>query len=246
MKKSIITCSLLIACMCTTNAQAQSILSNLLQGVANSATQAVTTNTTSSTPQNTGKEVLGSVLNNVVSNSTSGVSGSTGNLLTNLITAVAGDVTTTSTTIVGNWSYVKPSVQFETENYLAQAGGASIAEKLETKLASAYKLASIKEGSLVFSFDNQGKVSYSVGSVKRQGTYEFDSATKTIVITTTEGVKIKSHVTVSGTNMYLTFDGTKFLSLMKTLGSRFNILSTVSTLAASYEGMKVGFCFEKK
>lgn len=241
MKKIILAGAILLSCTMGQNAQAQSILSNLLSGVANAATQSTTNSVNKgSSAQETKKEVVGSVLNSVVSN-TSG----NNSLLTNLIAAVAGDVTTTATSIVGTWKYNTPSVQFESENYLTQAGGATIAEKMENKLGSLYKLVGIRPGTLTFNFDNQGNVTYSVGSLSRTGTYTFDSATKTLTITTQAGASIKSYVTVSGNQMYLTFDGNKLFTLMKTLGSRFNALSSITTIANSYSGMKVGFCFNK-
>lgn len=246
MKKSLFAGALILTCMFSQSANAQSILTNLLSGATKAAAESAANNATSSNPGNTGKEVLGSVLNSVVTTANENTSGTAGNILGNLIATVAGNVTTTSTSIVGTWTYSKPSVQFTTEDYLAQAGGAAIAEKLETKLASIYKLASIKPSNMTFTFDNKGNVTYSVGSIQRTGTYTFDKETMTINITTAGGAKIKSNVTVSGTSMLLTFDGGKLLTLMQTLGSRFSVLSTVSTIAASYQGMKVGFAFEKK
>lgn len=243
MKKLFIAGAILLSCAMSQNVQAQSILSNLLSGVANAAVQSTSNSVNNNaSAQDTKKEVVGSVLNSVVS-STAG--STTGNLLTNLIAAVSGDVTTTATSIVGKWNYCKPSVQFESENYLTQAGGATIADKVESKLASLYKLVGIKEGRMTFVFDNQGNVTYGVGSLSRTGTYTFDSATKTLTITTQTGASIKSYVTVSGNNLYLTFDGNKLFNLMKTLGSQFNALRTITTIAESYSGMKVGFCFIK-
>jgi len=244
MKKFFIT-GIALACLFTPNVNAQSVLSNLLSGVANAAATSNNSNNKNST---TGSNILGAVANTAVSTATASgkVSESTSSLLTNLIAAVAGDVTTTASTIIGTWSYSKPSVQFESESYLSQAGGTAIADKLQTKLASIYKLAGIKAGKMTFVFNTDGTMTYSVGSIKRSGTYVFDASTKTLNITTSAGAKYKFYVTVSGNNMYLTIDGTKFLSFMKTLGSKFSILSTASTLAASYDGMKIGFCFDKK
>lgn len=243
MKKIIFAGALLLSCSFSQTTQAQSILSNLLSGVTNAAVQSTAASTSKNqTASETKKEVAGSVLNSVVS-STAGTSA--GNLLSNLIAAVSGDVTTTSTSIVGNWTYAAPSVQFESENYLTQAGGAAVAEKVESKLASLYKLVGIKPGKFTFVFDNKGNVTYGIGALTRTGTYTFDSASKTIVITTQAGANIKSYVTVSGDQMFLTFDGSKLFSLMKTLGSRFNALSTITTIADSYSGMKVGFSFTR-
>lgn len=247
MKKLFVT-GLILSCVFAQQAKAQSVLSNLLSGVANAAATSAATTTNNSTQSNTGKNVLGAVANSVLSTTTSSgaISESTGNLITNLIAAVAGDITTTATTIIGSWGYKKPSVQFESENALAQAGGVAIAEKLESKVNSIYKLVGIKSGKMNFTFEANGNVSYGVGGITRKGTYVFDEASKTINITTSGGAKFKCYVTVSGNEMYLTLDGSKLLALMKTLGSKFQTLSTVTTLADSYAGMKVGFCFEKK
>ncbi len=245
--KKLFIAGIALSCLFTQSSNAQSILSNLLSGVANAAATSATTQTNNSKNSTTGSNVLGSVVNSALNTATTSgaVSGSTGDLLSTLITSFAGDITTTATTIVGNWSYNKPSVQFESENYLTQAGGAAIAEKLQTKLVSIYKLAGIKAGKLTFNFKADGSMTYAAGGITRSGTYVFDAKTKTVLITTSTGSKIKCYVTISGNNMYLTFDGSKFLTFMKTLGSKFSVLSTASTLAASYEGMKIGFCFDK-
>jgi hypothetical protein len=248
MKKMILT-GMILSLAFVQSGNAQSILSNLLSGVTQAATSSTTTSTSSSSTSSTTSDVLGNVLNSVVSSATSSLDSTaskTSSLLSNLISSVAGDVTTTASSVVGSWSYTEPAVQFESENFLTQAGGSAIAEKLETKLASIYKLVGIKAGQLNFTFDASGNVTYGVGKISRTGTYTFNSEDKTITITTAAGFTVKSYVTVSGNSMILTFDGSKLLSLMKTLGSKFNALSTITSLANSYQGMKVGFTFAKK
>ena len=240
--KKLFIAGIAMSCLCAQNIDAQSILSNLLSGVANAA--ATSTTTSNSTNSSTTSNILGAVANSALSTATS--SNSTVSSLVNLIASVTGDVTTTASTVVGTWSYSQPSVQFESENYLTQAGGTAIASKIENKLASAYKLVGIKSGKMTFTFSSDGSMTYAVGSIKRTGTYVFDADTKTITITTSGGAKIKSYVTVSGDNLYLTFDGSKFLTFMKTLGSKFSMLSTVSNIASAYEGIKVGFTFNKQ
>lgn len=248
MKKIFATSVILAACMLFQTTNAQSVLSNLLSNVANAAAESAATQNNNSgkgSSSSTKSNILGAVLNTAVSTATENTSESTGNLIANLIASVTGDVTTTSASVVGTWSYDSPSVQFESENYLTQAGGAAIAEKLETKLASLYKLVGIRAGKMTFTFDANGNMTYGVGSVKRAGTYTFDNATKTMTLTTSVGTSFRCFVTVSGNTMYLTFDGDKFLNFVKTMGSKFSALTTVVALANNYEGMKVGFKFVK-
>jgi len=193
------------------------------------------------------QNVLGNLLNQAVSSaSNSSVNEATGGLLGNLLASVTGSTTTTSSNLVGNWSYTKPSVQFESENLLTQAGGITIANKVVEKLEKAYKLAGIKQGKLTFNFQQNGKLTYGVGSIKREGTYTFNDSDKTIAITTSTGATIKAYVTVSGNQMALTFEAKKMLALMNTISSKFQSLKTVESLINQYTGAKVGFEFERK
>lgn len=201
------------------NANAQSLLQNLLSG---------------SSISNTSKQ------------STSDTKQNVGNLIGNLISSVTGDLTTTQANLIGEWSYTDPSVQFESENMLTQAGGSAIATKCETKLAQYYKVVGIKSGSVVFTFAEDGTCTYAVGSRKSQGTYVFNKEDKTVSITTATGQTVKTYVTISGNKMALCFDGTKLLTLFNSISSKFQALSTVSALASNYNGMKVGFKFERK
>ena len=201
------------------NANAQSLLQNLLSG---------------SSISNTSKQ------------STSDTKQNVGNLIGNLISSVTGDLTTTQANLIGEWSYTDPSVQFESENMLTQAGGSAIATKCETKLAQYYKVVGIKPGAVVFTFAEDGTCTYAVGSRKSQGTYVFNNEDKTVSITTSTGQTVKTYVTISGSNMALCFDGTKLLTLFNSISSKFQALSTVSALASNYNGMKVGFKFERK
>lgn len=188
-----------------------------------------------------------SILNSVVSAATESTGTSeTSSLISNLIASVTGNATTTQENLIGSWSYTQPAVQFESENALSKAGGTAIAAKVETKLAKYYKAVGIKAGKLTFTFDSDGNCTYGLGSSTRQGTYTFDATNKMVNITTTTGYTVAAYVTISGSNMTLTFDATKMLTLMQSISSKMSALSTVSALAGSYNGMKIGFEFSKK
>jgi hypothetical protein len=188
--------------------------------------------------------ILNSVVSSVTDNSNTG--SETSSLLSNLIASVTGSVTTTQENLIGTWSYTQPAVQFESENALTQAGGTAIATKVESKLEKAYKVVGIKSGKLKFVFDSDGNVTYSVGSNSRQGTYTFDSTNKMVNITTSTGYTVGAYVTISGSDMTLTFDASKMLTLFQTVSSKMSALSTVSSIASLYNGMKVGFDFKKQ
>ena len=108
MKKIFLIGALAVAGLFCQDAFAQGLLQNLLGG---KTTSSITGESASDTKQKVG------------------------NLIGNLISSVTGDLTTTQANLIGEWSYTDPSVQFESENMLTQAGGSAIATKCETKLA---------------------------------------------------------------------------------------------------------------
>lgn len=221
MKKILTAVALIAAANLSTQSVQAQFLNNLLSTVANAASTAA-------------------------GSATSSEAGSTaGNLVSNLISSVTGSITTTQANLIGAWTYSEPAVQFESENLLTQAGGSAIATKVESKLATYYKIVGIKAGTMKFTFAEDGNVTYAVGKLSREATYTFDEKEKTVTITPTIGPSVTAHVTISGSNMDLVFDGTKLLTLFNTLSTKFSALSTVSSLANNYNGMKVGFGFKK-
>jgi len=233
MKKLLIICIITTASLFGQGVKAQSFLENLLSGVSSGSTSG------------SGSEALGSVLNDVVSSSTSSTSkNEASNILGNIISSVTGSATTTQANLVGSWSYNEPAVQFESKNLLTQAGGSAAATKVESKLNSLYKMVGIRSGRVNFTFDKDGKMTYTLGSRSYSGTYTFDKAAKTLTMVTPTGQNIKAYVTISGNNMSLCFDSTKALNLFTSISKSYN--STISALAGSYDGMKTGFKFSRK
>lgn len=168
-----------------------------------------------------------------------------GDVLGNILSSVTGSITTTQANLIGTWTYYEPSVQFESENLWTQAGGAAAATKVEQKLVNVYKMAGITPGKLVFSFANNGQMTYNLGGRQLNGTYVFDSKSKTVTITTASGMNLTSYVTISGQNMSLCFDSTKLLNLISAFGGSNTTLGNIGTIAQSYSGMKTGFKFKK-
>lgn len=164
-------------------------------------------------------------------------------LLTSVAQSVVGDKTTTASSIVGTWSYSGPKCQFESESLLAEAGGTVAAEKVESELESVYS--TIGLSSCTYTFGDDDSYSSTLGKVKSSGTYTFDDDAKTITMKTKLGIKTVAYVTVTGSTMSLVFDADKLMSLLKTVAglssSASTALSTISTIADEYDGMKLGF-----
>lgn len=188
---------------------------------------------------------LGSLLNKAVG-AVSEVAGNSaaGNVVSDLLAKYTGSVTTTKANLVGTWNYTDPKVQFESDNLLADAGGSTMAQKVESKLALAYKAVGISAGKLTFTFTNDDKVTYVMGGKEFSGTYTFDEANKTVTLTIPKLNKgVSAFVTISGNQMCLCFDSSKVMSLFTSVASRFS--ENIANIAGNYNGMKTGFLFTK-
>ena len=171
-----------------------------------------------------------------------------GDILGNILASVTGSITTTQANLVGTWTYTEPSVQFESDNLLTQAGGAAAAAKVEKQLVSIYQMVGITPGKVSFTFTKDGKANYTIGSRQATGTYVFDAQNKMVNITTANGAKINAYVTISGNLMSLCFDSSKVLSLFSAAGNLNNGQSTlgnIGALAQNFKGMKTGFKFKR-
>ncbi len=201
--------------------------------------------TTPATSTSQGSSILGALMSggltdNSAINSGSGISGIIGQLI--------GSVTG-SNTIVGTWSYTEPTVQFESENFLAQAGGAVATKSIVNKIQPYYEKVGIKAGSFTYTFNEDKTCTYTIGGREFTGTYEYDNKNNTLVITSTLGIKVLSaYVTVSANNLAVTFDSSKLLTLAQTLGAKSNnqTISGLTSLSQSFNGMKTGFLFVRK
>lgn len=174
-----------------------------------------------------------------------GGSSSTANLISNIISTFASGITTNQSTIIGTWNYNRPCVQFESESLLAKAGGSLIATNVEGKLDSYYKMVGIQPGACKFVLGRDNTMQYTIGGRTMTGTYTYDSTKRTITFKTQLGAKITAYVSVSVNAMALTFDASKFLTLVNTASSLSQNLSTISSLASNYNGMKIGFTFTR-
>lgn len=205
-----------------------------------------TTDTTQSSTTSTSNGAdLGSVLGSILGGTTSSTGSSTGSILGDIISTVTGGITTNQNTIVGTWNYSRPSVQFESDNLLAQAGGSVIAEKVKNQLVTYYQKVGIKAGACQFVFNKDNSMKYTINGKTYTGTYSFNSSKKTMTLNTQYGQNITAYVSIASGAMGLTFDVSNLLNLVKNAGGASSQLGTISTIASNYSGMKLGFEFSK-
>lgn len=192
-------------------------------------------------------DLLGALVGGLVSGGqTTDGTANGGGLIGNLISTFAGGIMTNQSSLVGTWAYTQPCVQFESENLLAKAGGAYAASTVEQKLATYYSKIGIQPGSFAFAFAQDGTFQYAIGQKVMSGKYTFDASKKTVTLTSQTGMNVTAYVSITGTQMGLTFDATKLLTLMTSVSAQSSQLSSITALAGQFSGMKLGFEFAKK
>lgn len=168
-------------------------------------------------------------------------------VLSGVVKTVVGDKLTTDNSITGTWVFVAPECQFESDNFLAKAGGEAVSSKIEQKLEPVYNKIGLDSCMLVFNADSTYTLQLKRAS--SNGTYSFDSENKTLTLKTKLGVSVKAHVEVLGSTMSLQFNADKLMSALQALTnlvSKINsTASTVNSLAGNYDGLRLGFELEK-
>lgn len=169
-------------------------------------------------------------------------------VLSDVVKNVVGDKTTTASSIIGTWTYAGPECQFESDNLLAKAGGEVAAKEVEEKIQKVYE--KVGMDGCQYTFNEDGSYSCTVKGKTSSGTYTFDSDAKTVTMKSKLGIKTVAYVTVTGDSMSLVFKADKLMSVLKTITSAAasvnSTASTISSIADSYDGLRLGFELKKK
>lgn len=186
------------------------------------------------------KSMLGNVLSSAKS-STAGTSSSS-----SIFNFLTGKKAVTSKNLIGTWTYSEPAAAFESQNLLSEAGGALVAQTVQSKSGSYLSRYGIKPGAMKFTFKNDTAFSCVVGGKTIRGTYKVNGSTVNFY---KGGIKaLSANANLKGSNMQLTFKADKLLSLVKMLNylpSSDAALGVVTKLASNYNGMQVGMQFKK-
>lgn len=172
-------------------------------------------------------------------------------ILGNLLGSILSN-TLTEQSFIGTWTYQTPQVRFESENLLAQAGGAVVAGSIEQKLDTYLAKVGITKGVTSFTFkEDKTFLIVTNGKTVASGTYTYDRSSKILSLTGTLGLMSQNCIVgMDGTNLCLLYDADKLLTVMNTVGSMLgrsnSTLGNISgILGQNYTGMKVGFSLSK-
>lgn len=176
-------------------------------------------------------------------NLTKGLGQVLGNDLSSII---SGKNNVTTETITGTWSYAEPAVSFESSNLLKQAGGQIAASAIEKKLSAQFTKVGIVPGKFLITFGNDGTFSTQKnGAVTSSGTYTISGSK--ITFSYLQGTaNISGYAQIVGGKLSLSFDSSKLLGVVGKISKYTSgTLSTLSSLAGSFDGMKTGLAFSK-
>ena len=239
----------LLAAQNNTQQSKQDILNNLKSAFGAAASQVGTA--ASEAAKSTASQAVQSLTTTATEAAQSAQTSDVVSKLSSFVKSLSG-TTLSATNIAGTWKYSEPAVQFESENLLAKAGGAVVAESVETKLNNFFTKAGIKQGVLKFTFAEDGTFTSTLGSRSFNGRYTLDATSGTIKLTyltalNTELLNINADVKLLSTGMSLLFDADKLLKWFTVVAKASNKtnVKSIAALAGNYNGMKVGFEFSK-
>jgi hypothetical protein len=148
--------------------------------------------------------------------------------------------------IKGTWTYTGPACEFESDNFLAKAGGTAAAAKIESKLSP---ILNKYVPGIVYTFDGEGNYTTKIKKQTLHGTYTFNSKEKTITFKPKFGKEYTAHVSVQGKEMTLVFNADKLMTILKgisnTTATQSTTAATINALLKSYNGMRLGFKLKK-
>lgn len=162
------------------------------------------------------------------------------------VSALLGKDKVTAEDLVGTWTYSEPVLVLESDQVLGKIGGAVMAQTAEKKLSSVMEKIGVKPGVVKMTFNSDGTYTCELNGHTIRGTYEVQDATLTLK--KLNFTALSANVKKMGNSLQLAVQADKLLTLVSSLTSivpEDGMLSTVTSLFKSYDGMQVGVKFEK-
>ena len=149
--------------------------------------------------------------------------------------------------IVGTWTYKQPSISFESNDLLKQAGGQLTSAAIEKKLAEQFTKVGITAGKFLITFGSDNTFStIKNGVVTTSGTYVLNGSKITFSYLENSAKKT-GYAQMKNGLLSISFDSSKVLDVMSKMSkySANTTLSTISSLAGSFNAMKTGVALAK-
>ncbi len=196
--------------------------------------------------------VLGAILMTSLSASAQIDLGNLGKVVSSAIGGEAGSIISSKNNvskenIVGTWTYKQPSISFESNDLLKQAGGQLTSAAIEKKLAEQFTKVGITAGKFLITFGSDNTFStIKNGVVTTSGTYVLNGSKITFSYLE-NSAKITGYAQMKNGLLSISFDSSKVLDVMSKMSkySANTTLSTISSLAGSFNAMKTGVALAK-
>lgn len=166
--------------------------------------------------------------------------------LEKLVDTVTGN--TTPINLTGTWTYTGSAIEFESDNFLQQAGGAAAATIAENKLDEQLEKIGISKGKLSYTFNSDSTFVSTIGQRTLQGTYSYNAESKEIQLKYLYLLNVTAKVDCTSQSMKLLFKADRLLDMLVKVASlsQNNTLQGIASLAETYEGMRMGYALEKQ
>lgn len=155
----------------------------------------------------------------------------------------------TEKAIIGTWKYTQPGVKLSSDDTLSELAASAATSTMQSKLATYYTKVGIKAGACSFVFNADGTFTSKFGQKTASGTYTFDASTYKLSLKYNSGIlnlgAVPAYAYMNGTNLQIVFPMDKLLTILTSLGSSIDSLSTITTLLSKYDSVKIGFEFSK-
>ena len=149
----------------------------------------------------------------------------------------------------GNWKYVSPAVQFDTDDALKKLGGAAAATAVENKLSPYYNRVGLNN--LTMSVDSLYNFTIKIKYGTLKGKVEKGTDGKLVFNFQTFGKikigKVNCMASMSGGILNLAFDAKRFIDIIQKVSSVSGNSSfqTISSILKSYDGIHIGVKLKK-
>ena len=156
----------------------------------------------------------------------------------------------TANLIYGTWNYSQPGIKLSSSsNTLSDLTATAAVSTLQQKMATYYEMVGIKPGACEFSFKDDGTFTSTFGQKVLSGTFTFNAESNQLTLNYNNSLlkleSINTYAYLNGSNLQILFPMDKLLTLLSTLGSASDKLSTITSLLKNYDSVKVGFEFSK-
>lgn len=188
---------------------------------------------------------LGKIVSAVTNNS------NVGNAITNIADNLLGKADVSNNSVVGTWVYASPCLAMESENVLANMGGAAVAAPMEKKLGTMLEKVGMKPGQVKLVFNADSTMTAQAGnSTPIQLKWSVEGNTLIVTKGTLHPITAKCNIKMTTSGMQLAIESKKLMTLLNTICSTAanysSTIGTVSSLLGNYQGVQIGMKFNKQ